>query len=245
MALLSTPGKSLRTVVIGASGGIGDALVGALEDSARVGFIAACARSETSRRSPKIERLTIELTDENTIAEAAARIGAGGDVDLVIVATGILHETGIMPEKSIRQIDAIAMARAFQVNAIGPALVMKHFLPLLPRDRRSVFAILSAKVGSIGDNHLGGWYSYRASKAALNQIIRTAAIELKRRAPQAALVALHPGTVESRLSAPFGKAGLDVRSPADAAERLLGVIDGLAPAASGGFFDYRGERLPW
>ena len=137
------------------------------------------------------------------------------------------------------------MARAFQVNAIGPALVMKHFLPLLPRDRRSVFAILSAKVGSIGDNHLGGWYSYRASKAALNQIIRTAAIELKRRAPQAALVALHPGTVESRLSAPFGKAGLDVRSPADAAERLLGVIDGLAPAASGGFFDYRGERLPW
>jgi len=245
MGLLSSPGRSLRAVVVGASGGIGDALVGALEGSARIGFIAACARTETPRRSPKIESLALELTDEDSIAEAAGRVGAGGEVDLVIVATGILHEPGVMPEKSIRQIDAIAMARTFQVNTIGPALVMKYFLPLLPRDRVSVFAILSAKVGSIGDNYLGGWYSYRASKAALNQIIRTAAIELKRRAPRAALVALHPGTVESRLSAPFGKAGLDIRSPADAASRLLGVIDGLSPADSGEFLDYRGKRLPW
>lgn len=245
MELFSASGKSLRVVVVGASGGIGDALVGALEGNSRIGFIAACARTETTRRSPKIEHLTVELTDEDSIAKAADRVGDGGDIDLVIVATGILHEPGLMPEKGIRQIDAIAMARLFQVNTIGPALVMKYFLPLLPPGRESVFAVLSAKVGSIGDNYLGGWYSYRASKAALNQIIRTAAIELKRRAPRAALVALHPGTVESRLSAPFGKAGLDIRSPADAAWRLLGVIAGLTPADSGKFLDYRGEPLPW
>lgn len=245
MEFLLKSGARLRAVVIGASGGIGDALVEALDSNACVNYIAACARTEAPRRSPKIEHLTLELTDEASIAEAAERVSTGGHVDLVIVATGILHEAGVTPEKSIRQIDAIAMARAFQINAIGPAVVMKHFLPLLPREKRSVFAILSAKVGSIGDNHLGGWHSYRASKAALNQIVRTAAIELKWRAPEAALVALHPGTVESRLSAPFGKAGLEVRSPAEAAVRLLGVIDGLSPASSGRFFDYRGEQLPW
>ncbi len=137
------------------------------------------------------------------------------------------------------------MAKAFAVNTIGPALLIKHLLPLLPRAGKSVFATLSAKVGSIGDNHLGGWYSYRASKAALNQIVRTAAIELKRRQPEAVCVALHPGTVESPLSAPFGRSGLDVQSPATAAERLVGVIDTLTPASSGGFFDYRGTALPW
>lgn len=137
------------------------------------------------------------------------------------------------------------MAKAFALNAIGPALLMKHFLPLLPRAGKAVFVTLSAKVGSIGDNHLGGWYSYRASKAALNQLVRTAAIELHRVQPAAFCVALHPGTVASAPSAPFGKSGLEVRSPHDAAGLLLQVIDRLVPADSGGFFDYRGERLPW
>ena len=122
---------------------------------------------------------------------------------------------------------------------------MKHFLPLLPRQGRSVFATLSARVGSIGDNQLGGWYSHRASKAALNQFVRTAAIELGRRQPAALCVALHPGTVATRLSAPFAKAGLDVQTAEEAADRLLDVIERLAPASTGGFFDYRGAPVPW
>jgi NAD(P)-dependent dehydrogenase (short-subunit alcohol dehydrogenase family) len=137
------------------------------------------------------------------------------------------------------------MARAFAVNASGPALLMKHFLPLLPRQGKAVFATLSARVGSIGDNRLGGWYSYRASKAALNQFVRAASIELHRRSKDAICVALHPGTVDTRLSAPFGKEGLNVRSPDEAAAELLAVIDGLDAEANGGFFDYRGEPVPW
>ena len=137
------------------------------------------------------------------------------------------------------------MAQSFAINAIGPALVMKHFLPLLPRDSSAVFATLSARVGSIGDNRLGGWYSYRASKAALNQLVRTAAIELNRRSPNAICVALHPGTVDTGLSASFAKTGLDVQTPELAAERLLEVIAKLTANDSGGFFDYKGEPIIW
>ena len=122
---------------------------------------------------------------------------------------------------------------------------MKHFLPLFPRSGRAVFATLSAKVGSIGDNHLGGWYSYRASKAALNQLVRTAAIELSRRQPHAICVALHPGTVATRLSSPFAKSGLEVQKPEVAAQRLLAVMDTLTVDDTGGFFNHHGERLPW
>ena len=164
---------------------------------------------------------------------------------LIIDASGILHGDGLSPEKSWRDLDATQMTRAFAVNAIGPALLMKHFLPLLPRQGRSVFATLSARVGSIGDNRLGGWYSYRASKAALNQFVRTAAIELGRRQPAALCVALHPGTVTTSLSSPFVKAGLDVQTPDQAAGRLLDVIDRLPPGSSGGFFDHRGDPVPW
>ena len=137
------------------------------------------------------------------------------------------------------------MAQAFAINAIGPALLFKHFLPLLPRNGKSVFATLSARVGSIGDNRLGGWFSYRASKAALNQIVRTAAVELGRSHREAICVALHPGTVDTRLTLPFRKAGLDVQSPDCAAERLLAAIDKLGPEHSGGFFDHRGSAVPW
>ena len=137
------------------------------------------------------------------------------------------------------------MSRAFALNAIGPALIMKHFLPLLPRAKRAVFATLSARVGSIGDNRLGGWYSYRASKAALNQLVRTAAIELTRSHPQAICVALHPGTVDTQLSAPFAKQDLEIQSPDQAAARLIDVVARLTPQDSGGFFDCRGEVVPW
>jgi len=168
-----------------------------------------------------------------------------GDVRLVIDATGFLHDEHVVPEKSWRDLDTAQMAQAFAVSAIGPALLMKYFLPLLPSKGRSVFATLSARVGSIGDNHLGGWYSYRASKAALNQFVRTAAIELARRKPDAICVALHTGTVATPLSAPFAKSGLDIQAPAEAAQRLLDVLEHLPASANGCFFDHHGLRVPW
>jgi len=149
------------------------------------------------------------------------------------------------PEKSWRELDPEQMARSFALNAIGPALIMKHALPQLPRDGKAIFATLSARVGSIGDNSLGGWYGYRASKAALNQFVRTASIELKRSKPEAICVALHPGTVNTRLSSPFSKRNLDVQSPNVAAKRLLAVIANLDVSHSGGFFDHHGETIPW
>jgi NAD(P)-dependent dehydrogenase (short-subunit alcohol dehydrogenase family) len=224
-------------VVVGSSGGIGRALLGRLAAQPR--FCAALGLGRSS--SPHVD-----LTDEESIAQAARHVqGLGADVRLVIDATGFLHMDGFAPEKSWRDLDAARMARAFAVNAVGPALLMKHFLPLLPRQGRSVFATLSARVGSIGDNRLGGWYSYRASKAALNQFVHTAAIELGRRRPAALCVALHPGTAATPLSAPFVKAGLEVQTTEQAADHLLDTIERLRPGSSGGFFDHRGEMVPW
>lgn len=234
--LSSLPPNGLA-VVVGASGAIGGALLDLLREDKSLAGVVGLSRSSTP---------PLDLTSEATVREIARHVAERGiSLRVVIDATGFLHGGGFTPEKSWRQLDPAHMAKAFAVNTIGPALLIKHLLPLLPRAGKSVFATLSAKVGSIGDNHLGGWYSYRASKAALNQIVRTAAIELKRRQPEAVCVALHPGTVESPLSAPFGRSGLDVQSPATAAERLVGVIDTLTPASSGGFFDYRGTALPW
>ena len=223
-------------VVSGATGGIGNALMQALAQDGAYNAVIGLSRSSTP---------PLELTSETSIAAAAAFINGQGTPRLIIDATGVLQSETIKPEKSWREIDATQMAEAFAINAIGPALVMKHFLPLLPRDGSAVFATLSARVGSIGDNRLGGWYSYRASKAALNQLVRTAAIELNRRSPNAICVALHPGTVDTGLSASFAKTGLDVQTLALAAQRLLEVIRGLKPTDSGGFFDYKGETIVW
>jgi NAD(P)-dependent dehydrogenase (short-subunit alcohol dehydrogenase family) len=222
-------------IIIGSTGGVGAAFVAALE--ARNIHVLGLSRHTTP---------PLDLADESTIAAAAAHIRAeSADVRLILLATGFLHGNGLMPEKSLSGLRPEGLAHNFAINAIGPALVMKHFLPLLPRAGRSVFAALSAKVGSIGDNQAGGWYSYRASKAALNQLVHTAAIELNRRAPEAICVALHPGTVDTGLSAPFAKAGLNVRPPAVAAAELLAVIDGLDATHTGRFFDYKGAELPW
>jgi len=221
-------------VVVGAGGGVGAALVAALAESGH--RVAAFGRGTVP---------PIDLLDEASIAAAAAHVAAHGTPTLVIDATGFLHGAGFMPERSWRDLDPAHMAHAFAVNATGPALLMKHFLPLLPRTGRSVFATLSARVGSIGDNRLGGWYAYRASKAALNQFMRTASVELRRRTPGAICVALHPGTVETALSAPFARAGLDVRPPAQAAADLLAVLAALTPADNGGFLDHKGAAIPW
>ena len=223
--------------MIGESGALGNAFLNRLSAQRRFIHAVGFSRSTTP---------ALDLTREETIADVARYIsGFDEPPRLIIDATGILHDSSAMPEKSWRQLDPQHLAKAFAVNAIGPALLMKHLLPLLPRLYKSVFATLSAKIGSIGDNQLGGWYSYRASKAALNQLVRTAAIELQRQKPAAICVALHPGTVDSQLSAPFAKNGVEVRSPLQAADLLIEVIDRLAPADSGGFFDYRGKALPW
>ncbi|MDE8349827.1 MAG: SDR family oxidoreductase [Acidocella sp.] len=222
-------------VVIGAHGGVGQALVAALENVPVFANVVGFSRSGA---------VPVDIVSEATIAAAAQSL-VGQEVRLVIDATGFLHGDGFMPEKSFKELSAAHLARSFAVNALGPALLMKHFLPLLPRHGRAVFATLSAKVGSIGDNQIGGWYSYRAAKAALNQLVHTAAIEVKRSKPEAVCVALHPGTVATNLSSPFAKSGLNVRPPHEAAADLLAVISQLEPAQTGGFFDYRGEVVAW
>lgn len=224
-------------VVFGASGGIGRALTTQLHAHRGFSMVSDYSRSGA---------IAFDLAVESSIEAVAADVGrCGADVRLLIDATGVLEGDGCVAEKSWRQLDPAAMSRAFMVNAIGPALLMKHFLPMLPRGGKCVFATLSARVGSIGDNRLGGWYSYRASKAALNQIMRTAAIELRRTRPNAVCVALHPGTVDTRLSRHFAKSGLEVQSPDEAAKRILTVLDALNPMASGGFLDQRGRPIAW
>jgi NAD(P)-dependent dehydrogenase (short-subunit alcohol dehydrogenase family) len=233
---ITTPTGGLA-LVIGASGGIGAALLTQLQQDTTFARVLGLSRQSLP---------ALDLLDETSIFAAAQFVAAQKlDLRLVIDATGTLHGDGYQPEKSWQQLDPVQMAHTFAINAIGPALLMKHLLPLLPKQGKAVFATLSAKVGSIGDNRLGGWYSYRASKAALNQLVHTAAIELRRRQPAALCVALHPGTVHSALSAPFAKTGLDVQAPTEAAHRLLALLDGLCATDSGGFFNHDGTPLPW
>ena len=234
-AMNSFPSGGLA-VVLGARGGIGAALVEALAATQAFGQVLGFGRQSLP---------ALDLKDESSVAAVAAHVRQQGIPRLIIDATGILHGPGMQPEKALQAIDPLAMADAFAINAIGPALRMKHLLPLLPAEGKSVFATLSAKVGSIGDNRLGGWYSYRASKAALNQLVRTAAIELQRRRPQALCIALHPGTVDTALSAPFARGGLEIQSPAVAARSLLDTLDRASAHDTGSFLSQRGERLPW
>ena len=216
----------MKTVIIGASGGIGAALADALEDE--------------GAGVQRLSRPELDLTDEMSIARAAANAGSP---ELVVVATGLLHEGEHGPEKALRDLDPVWLARQYAVNAIGPALVAKHFLPIMPRNGRSVLAMMSARVGSISDNRLGGWYGYRASKAALNQLVRTLAIEDKRRNERGIVVALHPGTVDTRLSKPFQQTGRDLFAPDRAAVQLLDMLEGLKPQNSGKLFSWDGTEI--
>lgn len=218
-----------KALVIGASGGIGSALVQAL--ALRGVDVTGLSRSQDG----------LDVTCEDSIRAALAGLGP---FDMVLIATGALEIGPHRPEKALKQITAQAMVAQFALNTIGPALILKHVLPLVPRDRRTVIAALSARVGSISDNRAGGWHSYRASKAALNQIIRGAAIELARSHPQAICVALHPGTVATRFTEKYLGRHPAV-APADAAENLLSVLDGLAAEHSGQFFDWAGKAVPW
>jgi NAD(P)-dependent dehydrogenase (short-subunit alcohol dehydrogenase family) len=228
--------QDYNALVVGASGGIGSAIADALERDRRCGGVIRLSR----RSYPGFD-----VTDEASVAAAAAQVASEvGGLDLIFNATGALTIEGTGPEKSLKAIDPAAMLRQFALNAVGPALLIKHFSPLLPRDRRGLFASLSARVGSIGDNHLGGWISYRAAKAAQNQIVRTAAIEIARTRPLSVVAALHPGTVETALSAGFR--GNHAAVPAsDAAANLLAVLDTLPPEKTGGFFAYDGSAIEW
>jgi NAD(P)-dependent dehydrogenase (short-subunit alcohol dehydrogenase family) len=216
----------MKAIIIGATGGIGAAMADALEEE------------DTAVR--RFARPELDVTDEASIAAAAAQAGSP---DLVVVATGLLHDGDFGPEKALRDLDPSWLARQYAVNAIGPALVAKHFLPIMPKSGRSVFAVLSARVGSISDNRLGGWYGYRASKAALNQLVRTLAIEDKRRNDRGIVVALHPGTVDTKLSKPFQQSGRDLFKPDRAAVQLLDLIDGLKPQDSGKLFAWDGTEI--
>jgi NAD(P)-dependent dehydrogenase (short-subunit alcohol dehydrogenase family) len=230
-------------IITGAGGGLGAALVQALSIPGEHGIDGVLALGRSTQPA-------IDYSDEASLRNAAAWVAAqcaaeGAELRLLIVASGFLHGEDGQPERSWSHLDPDYLRQVFLVNTIGPALVMKHFLPLLPRQGRCVAGFVSAKVGSIADNQLGGWYAYRAAKAALNQLVKTASIEQARRNRQSSVVALHPGTVDSPLSAPFSKSGLEVRSPAVAAGQIVQVIEDLDAASTGGFIDYRGDRLPW
>jgi NAD(P)-dependent dehydrogenase (short-subunit alcohol dehydrogenase family) len=237
----------MQAVIIGASGGIGAAFVQALAVREDIECVHALSRSGSGPSHEVIKPGQIDLTDESSIAAAAERVKAIGAPDLVIVASGILSDGQILqPEKSFRHQSAQAFERVFAINTFGPALVAKHFLPIMPRRGRAVFAALSARVGSISDNRAGGWHSYRASKAALNMLIRNYAIEQKRRNEDFIAVSLHPGTVDTNLSKPFQSNVPDKQlfTPEQSASYLLNVIGGLTPDDSGKAFDWAGKEIP-
>ncbi|MBO6603014.1 MAG: SDR family NAD(P)-dependent oxidoreductase [Roseicyclus sp.] len=219
-----------KALIIGASGGIGAALV-----------------AELHRRGAEVTGLSrsrdgLDVTDEDSIA---THLGAlDGPFDRIVVATGALEIDGAVPEKALKQLSGISMVDQFRLNTVGPAMILKHGLRLLPRDRRSVFAVLSARVGSIGDNRLGGWISYRTAKAAVNQVVHTAAIEIGRTHKQAICVVLHPGTVQTRFTEKYVGRHPAV-PPAEAAGHLVSVMDRLTPPETGGFFDWAGKPVPW
>ena len=223
-----------RALVVGAGGALGAAFAQGL----RAAPWGASVHMLGRHTEP-----SIDLTREATLEKAAALLRPQAPFHLIIVATGVLHTDQLQPEKRLADLSMAAMEEVFRINTFGPALLLRHFAPLLDR-QRSVMALLSARVGSIGDNRLGGWYSYRASKAALNMVVKTAAIELRRTHPGAVLAALHPGTVKSALSRPFRGDELG-REPQAAAADMLSALDGLTPEDSGCFLAYDGQRLPW
>lgn len=232
MNLLPSFQPGLHALIVGATGGIGSAFSDLLDADPAVARVTRWSRSGG-----------VDLADPGSIETAAAALTA--PPDLVFIATGVLHGAGLSPEKANSQLSAEALATAFAINTIGPALVARAVLPLMPKGRKTVLAALSARVGSTADNRLGGWHSYRASKAALNQLIRTMAIEQARRSPEQILLALHPGTVDSGLSKPFQKGVKTLFTTEESARHLLRVIDQATPAQTGLLLDWQGEVIPF
>ena len=224
--------EGYRALVIGASGSIGQAFCQALRADPR------CSEVQALRRGTPIDW---DLGDEASLAALAAQVQ--GPLHLVVDATGALMLDGQGPEKRLQELDAQRLLRSLQLNAVGPALLLRHLSPLLARGERVIWAKLSARVGSIEDNHKGGWYGYRAAKAALNQLLQTAAIELSRQRPLAVVAALQPGTVRSALSQPF--VGDDALAPSQSVHGLLQALDAAPATGRALFLDYRGQSIPW
>lgn len=244
---LSTFRPATNVVVIGASGGIGSALCRQLARGETIGTVHALSRKTVPAPASLIRPFAIDLSDEASIEAAAEHVSKDAPLDLVIVASGLLHHDGLQPEKLLRELDGDNMLELLRIYTVGPALVAKHFLPRMRRNAKSVFAALSARVGSIGDNRLGGWVSYRASKAALNMTLKTLAIEHARRWPYGVIATLHPGTVDTELSKPFSCRVTPDRlfTPVISARHLLRVIDRLDAADSGGFLAWDGTTIPY
>ena len=226
--------EGYRALVFGASGAIGQAFVQALESDPRCAKVCGVSRQS----SPGFD-----LFDEFSMVTCAQDLAAQGPFHLVLDATGALTLNGRGPEKRLDELDAAHLLHALQLNAVGPSLLIKHFLPLLASGERVIWGKLSARVGSIEDNHKGGWYGYRAAKAALNMLLQTASIEIARRRPLAVVAALQPGTVQSALSQPF--VGQDGLHPNESAQRLLATLDGLEPTGRAQFVDHQGQHIPW
>ena len=231
--MLSLP-EGYRALVIGASGAIGNALLQQLQSDPRCASVSGVSRQSTPG---------LDLLDESSIAACAQALAGQGPFHLVVDATGALTVNGRGPEKRLDELDATHLLASLQLNAVGPGLLLKHFAPLLASGERVIWGKLSARVGSIEDNRKGGWYGYRAAKAALNMLLQTAAIEIARRRPLAVVVALQPGTVQSALSRPF--VGDDALHPEEAAQRLLVALDGLQPTGRAQFVDHQGQSIPW
>lgn len=243
---LSSLAPGYRALVFGASGGIGGAFVSALAADP------SCRRVYAASRSPsavggKVEALTFDLIEEDSIAAAIEEAASGGPLDIILVATGVLHDEQMRPEKSARAISSAALECAFRINTVGPALIAKHALPKLRKDKKAMFAVLSARVGSISDNRLGGWHSYRASKAALNMLVRNFAIQLARSHPLALCVSLHPGTVDTALSKPFqgGLTATKLKSTTESAAALLSVLDNTDSSRTGSLIAWNGDMLDY
>ena len=248
MILLNSFGPSLNVAIVGASGGIGQALVGVLAEDSRVRNVHALSRRKVTPGVPHVTWTYLDLQDETSITNAAVATTRSDPLDLVIVSSGMLWRgEQVLPEKAMREITSDSLNELFAINAIGPTLVAKHFLPRLRKDGRTVFAALSARVGSIGDNRLGGWYAYRASKAALNMLLKTLSIEHARQWPESAVIGLHPGTVATALSDPYTSRTPRDRlfEPETAARHLLHVADQVTPDDSGGIFAWDGKRIEY
>lgn len=235
-----------RVVVVGASGGIGQALAQGLAAQEKVSSVLCTTRGrELSYEHSKISRLTVDFDDEASLGFAAKKLSESEPPSLIVVATGFLHDEEIFPERALKELNVQALTKLLAVNTVGPALLAKHFVPLLPKGSPSVLAFLGARVGSISDNRAGGWYSYRASKAALVMFVKTLSIELRRTHPLASTLCLHPGTVRSPLSAPFVGPNSKRKcfTPQECAEKLIGVLKTVGPAQSGLHLDYAGLEI--
>ena len=232
--------------IIGSSGAIGYAVSDNLINDESIGIIYKFSRSMSVKENERVKNIFLDIEDEESIKSSLDHVPSDTKFDLVFVATGILHnDKEIFPEKSIKDIDIDKLKKVILVNTIGPTLIGKYFIPYLRKDEKSVFAFLSARVGSISENKLGGWYSYRASKTALNQIIKNFSIEIKRTNKNAIFVGLQPGTVKSFLSKPFERNVKEdnLFTPEYSAKKLLQVINDLSPDDSGKFFAWNGEEI--